>query len=122
MIEEQIHRAVVDYLAVALPLGSVVHHSPNEGRHKVQYRVKQTRRGVRAGWPDIEIFVNRTWWHREVAWSPLFLEVKTPTGRLSNSQRQVRQELIESGCRVGVVHSINEARDFLKNYVELRGA
>jgi len=31
-------------------------HVPNEGKHKVQYRVKQKRLGVQAGLPDILIF------------------------------------------------------------------
>ena len=31
-------------------------HVPNEGRHKVQYRVKQKQLGVKPGIPDILIF------------------------------------------------------------------
>ena len=86
LTERDIHQAIVDWLHVALPDGSVFHHSPNEGRHKVQYRVMQKRLGVRAGWPDIEIFTNRTWWREDTGlhWAPIFLEIKTDKGRLSD--------------------------------------
>ena len=54
MTEAELHKLIVDYLQIALQAGSVVHHSPNEGRHKVAYRAKQKRLGMRAGWPDLE--------------------------------------------------------------------
>lgn len=118
--EAEIHRAIVDWLIINLPDGSVMHHSPNEGRHKVQYRVAQKRLGVRAGWPDIEIFVPRTWWHEDQPWSPLFLEVKARRGRLSAQQKTVRDELVGAGARVGLVRSIDETRDFLAQFITVR--
>ena len=122
MTEQQIHRSIVDYLNLALPRGSVVHHSPNEGNHKVQYRIKQKHMGVRAGWPDIEIFVSRTWWRPDQPWSPWFLEIKTPKGRVSTNQSQVHTDLIGAGCRVAIVRSIEETQNFLLQYIELRHA
>ena len=120
MSESEIHRSIVAWLALALPAGSVVHHSPNEGRHKVQYRVRQKQLGVRPGWPDLELFVPHTWWLAGAAWSPLFLEVKGKTGRVSPRQTAVHAELHETGCRVGVVRSIDDTADFLAPLVELR--
>jgi hypothetical protein len=118
--EREIHQAIVDWLKVALPDGSVFHHSPNEGRHKVQYRMQQKRLGVRAGWPDIEIFVNPTWWRGTTPWAPVFLEIKTAKGRLSDNQKQMIGQLTGAGCYVAVVRSIDEARVTLMQYVELR--
>ena len=120
--ERDIHQSIVDWLQVALPDGSVFHHSPNEGRHKVQYRVMQKRLGVRAGWPDIEIFANRTWWREDTGlhWAPVFLEIKTPTGRLSENQKRIHDKLNKAGCHVAVVRSIDETCEALSQLMELR--
>ena len=120
MSEREIHRGIVDYLAAVLPDGSVLHHSPNEGKHRVQYRMLQKSLGMRAGWPDLEIFVQRTWWHDDATWSPLMLEIKTAKGRLSDNQKAVHRELIDAGCRIGVVRSIDDTHDFLQQFIELR--
>lgn len=122
LTERDIHQAIVDWLHVALPNGSVFHHSPNEGRHKVQYRVMQKRLGVRAGWPDIEIFANRTWWREDTGlhWAPIFLEIKTDKGRLSENQKRIHDELNEAGCHVAVVRSIDETCEALSQLMELR--
>jgi hypothetical protein len=119
MTEQQIHRGIVDYLTTVLPDGSVLHHSPNEGKHRVQYRVMQKRLGMRAGWPDLELFVLRTWWHPDVRWSPIFLEIKTAKGRLSDKQKDVHADLILAGCQVGVVRSIADTRNYLLKFIEL---
>jgi hypothetical protein len=120
--ERDIHQSIVDWLQVALPDGSVFHHSPNEGRHKVQYRVMQKRLGVRAGWPDIEIFANRTWWREDTGlhWAPVFLEIKTPTGRLSENQKRIHDKMNKAGCHVAVVRSIDETCEALSQLMELR--
>jgi hypothetical protein len=122
LTERDIHQSIVDWLQVALPDGSVFHHSPNEGRHKVQYRVMQKRLGVRAGWPDIEIFANRTWWREDTGlhWAPVFLEIKTPTGRLSENQKRIHDKLNKAGCHVAVVRSIDETCEALSQLMELR--
>jgi hypothetical protein len=118
--EAQIHRSIVDWLAVVLPHDSVVHHSPNEGRHKVQYRVLQKHFGVRAGWPDLELFINPEFWKEPGAWSPIFLEIKKPKGRVSDNQRDVIAELKAVGCYAFIVHDIDEVREALSELMELR--
>jgi hypothetical protein len=119
--EAEIHKAICLWLDIALPDGCLYHHSPNEGRHRVQYRMKQKRMGMRAGWPDLEIFVNPTWWKdTQIQWSPIFLEVKAEKGRLSDNQKVVIEELTEAGCHVFVVRSIDDAREALSKLVRLR--
>jgi len=122
MSEAEIHKAICAWLKIVLPDGGAVfHHSPNEGRHKVQFRVKQRLLGMRAGWPDIEIFVNPTWWKdTEIPWAPIFLEVKAEEGRLSDNQKVVIEELKQAGCHVFVVRSIDDARKELSKLVRLR--
>ena len=120
--EAEIHKSICAWLDIVLPAGgSVYHHSPNEGKHKVQYRMKQKNMGMRAGWPDLEIFVNPTWWKdTEIQWAPIFLEIKSPKGRLSKAQEAVIDELTDAGCHVAVVRSIDDARDALSRLVRLR--
>lgn len=120
MTEFELHVQIIDYLQARLGPGSVIHHSPNEGNHKIQYRVKQKRMGVRAGWPDLEIFVSKTWWQTDVNWSPIFLEIKTKTGRLSSAQKQVQQELRSAGCHVATVRSVEDVEVFLNTLMENR--
>ena len=122
MSEREIHRGIVNYLTAVLPSGSVLHHSPNEGKHRVQYRMLQKSLGMRAGWPDLELFVQRTWWQADQPWSAIMLEVKTAKGRLSANQKAVHLELRKAGCRVGLVRSIDDTRDFLQQFIELRHA
>ena len=118
--EAEIHQSICAWLDVVLPDGCVYHHSPNEGKHRVQYRMKQKRLGVRFGWPDIEIFVNRTWWKSGFHWAPVFLEIKSEKGRLSDNQEAVIDQLIGAGCHVAIVRSIDDAREALSKLVELR--
>ena len=118
MTEAQLQNLVADYLRVALPDGSIFHHSPNEGNHKIQYRVKQKRMGVRPGWPDLELFVSKTWWRPEVRWSPIFIEIKTKTGRLSANQKEVHRELRQAGCHVVTVKSVEEVETFINTLLE----
>ena len=118
MTEYQLHLQIIAYLQARLPAGSVVHHSPNEGNHKIQYRVKQKRMGVRSGWPDLELFVSKTWWRPEVRWSPIFIEIKTETGRLSENQKEVHRELRQAGCHVVTVKSVEEVETFINTLLE----
>jgi hypothetical protein len=118
MTEYQLHLQIIAYLQARLPAGSVIHHSPNEGNHKIQYRVKQKRMGVRPGWPDLELFVSRTWWKPKVSWSPIFIEIKTKTGRLSKNQKEVHADLRQADCHVETVKSVDEVETFINTLLE----
>lgn len=62
-------------------------HAPNEGMHAVQYRVKQKKSGVRAGWPDLEICIQNI--------PPFFIELKTLINSLNDAQKLVFPRLEE---------------------------
>lgn len=66
------------------------------------------RSGLPLGWPDFTIF--------PAGKPPLFVEAKTPTGKLSEEQLDVRG-LIErsTGSTVHVIRSIDAFRDLLNN-------
>ena len=120
MREYEIHISICQWLAVALPQNSLVHHSPNEGRHHVAYRAKQKRLAVTAGWPDLEIFVPRSAWLDPGAWAPIFFEVKTAKGRVSKNQARVIKSLTQLGCYVSVVRSIDDADAVLRDLIRVR--
>ena len=122
MREYEIHISICQWLAFALPSDSLVHHSPNEGRHHVAYRAKQKKLGVTAGWPDLEIYIPRSGWLDAEAWAPIFLEVKTANGVISKNQGRGIKSLAAIGCYVSVVRSIDEARDVLADLVELNAS
>ena len=118
--EAEIQEQVIKVLDLTLPLGSVRHHSPNEGMHKPHYRKKQAKFGMLSGFPDIEIFVQRHWFHDDVRWAPIFIELKSEKGRLSDNQKVVLQKLDEAGCHTMVCRSVLEVQDFLNGLIKLR--
>ena len=118
--EFEIHQSIVEWLSYSLPAGSLVHHSPNEGRHNVQFRVKQKRMGMQPGWPDLEILVSSIYFKNHKTPAPIFLEVKTEKGKLTKSQRGVLEKLRAIGCHVCLVRSIDDAQKFLSELVSLK--
>ena len=129
--EFEIHAAIVDWLTLALPRGSLLHHSPNEGRHHVRYRTKLKRLGLHTGWPDLELMVPIEYWLFSRGWSqddqpqdmlfwgPIFLEVKAARGKLTKAQKAVLEQLTALGAHCAIVRSIDETQDFLAERVEL---
>tara|TARA_R100000808_G_scaffold24138_1_gene54854 strand:- start:1921 stop:2295 length:375 start_codon:yes stop_codon:yes gene_type:complete len=118
--EIEVHKAIVSWLGYALPADSLVHHSPNEGRHNVAWRAKQKRMGMQAGWPDLEIFVAPKHFKRPLFnFAPIFLEVKSDKGKLSKKQRAVLEKLRTLGAHAAVVRSIDDARAFLNEIIEV---
>jgi len=105
MTEEPLHIAVADFLRAALPLDAVFHHSPNEGRHTKGYRARQLRKGMRPGWPDLEVLHDG---------SMLFFEAKTPQGSLSVAQRRCHADIEAAGGFVTTVRSVDEVEMYLR--------
>ena len=118
--EAQIQEQVVKLLNITLPNGSLLHHSPNEGMHKPHYRSKQIRAGLLAGWPDLEVFVQPTWFLEGVRWSPIFIEMKSEKGRFSDKQKEVLEMLDRVGCYTQVCRSVAEVMDFLRGLIKLK--
>ena len=121
MREHEIHISILKWLKVMLPRNSLVHHSPNEGRHHINYRMKQKRLGVQPGWPDLEIFVPATHWLSETTWAPIFLEIKTDKGKVSENQKSMMSRLAQLGCYVSVVRSVDDSELMLRELVRLNG-
>lgn len=106
--------AVVAYLKLALPAGSLVFAVKNEhgasGRtagQRARFGAKRKAEGVAAGFPDLGVLLpgGRT----------VFIEMKAPkSGRLSDAQRMRHAELRALGFGVGVATSIDTAEAALR--------
>lgn len=105
--EEILHQQAAAYLALALPANAVFHHSPNEGIRALAFKAKLARMGTKSGWPDFEIiFTGRVY----------FLELKSPSGRLSGNQETLHPQLAAAGALVAVCRSLDEVESALRSW------
>lgn len=109
--ETDLQKSVVKYLNLVLPEHKLLHHSPNEGKHKVQYLHKQKLMGVMAGFPDLMILIKDV--------KPLFIELKQPGNYPTEQQRMMGSLLIELGCEYAVCRSVAEVQRFLEHIPKL---
>ena len=119
LTEAKLQQLIVQWLEAALPVDSLWHHSPNEGKRHVAFKQKLRNMGTQWGWPDIEVFVPPSGFHKPEDWSPLFLEVKVAKGRATKNQRDIQQRLQRCACRYAEVRSIRETEAFLAPMVRL---
>jgi hypothetical protein len=70
------------------------------------YHRPDRRSGIQVGWPDFTI----AWMGRVV-----FIEAKTPDGRLSKVQENVHKFIRASGNRVEVCRSVEECKEAVRN-------
>jgi len=108
--EGPIHKAILQFLALALPRDALYHHSPNEldmaGAEAARQIAKARNLGTKAGWPDIEII-----WQGHA----YFLEVKARTMQ-SDAQKDIQSGLVRAGAPYAVVRSVVEAEAALKRW------
>lgn len=109
--EADLQRDIVKALRLALPFGAIVHASNNEIRGSSDWAKRQqalmTSMGQHAGFSDLIIFSEGR---------VLFLEVKTPTGSMSLSQRQFRGAVEGQGHGFAIVRSIDDALAALREF------
>lgn len=102
--EELFHRAVVQYLRLALPHNAEFFHIPNGGQRHSAVAQKLVPLGLKAGIPDLCVLFGGY---------ATFLELKTPSGSLSASQRQMQKKLEHCGCPVYVCRELEDVRAVL---------
>ena len=117
--EDDLQRQVILMLKESLPIGTLYHHSPNEGMRKVQFKMKLKSMGTRFGWPDLEIFAPA---HETITSKneTLFIELKLNKGKLSPNQVSIRDSLISAGFPWALCRSVEEVETFLNKYIKLR--
>jgi hypothetical protein len=115
--EEQEQEALCEWLRLH---NITFHHSPNEGMHAVQYRVKQKALGVSKGFPDVMIFDKPAgeWFVDGIGSMPfsgVAIELKRRKGGVTSPEQQQWLSALESrGWVVNVCKGADEAISFLE--------
>lgn len=115
MNEETIHLYIANYLRMAL-LSSVVWTSIEVSNQQggTAGKIKQAKlfnKGVRTGWPDIQIF-----WREGGVLNALLLEVKTKRNSTTAKQKECHIDLASLGMPVKIVRSIDDVREALQEH------
>ena len=96
---------MVEYLRWSLPLEAVFYSIPNEGKRGRKTVAQLIGTGLRAGMPDLAVVhCGRS----------IFIELKTPRGALSPSQRQMHARLHMAGAAVHVCRSVPQVEACLR--------
>jgi len=120
MSEEAIHKAVVDWAdqqAATEPALELLFHCPNGGsRHPAEAK-KLRQFGVRQGIPDLLLPHAMPDANGGASWG-LALELKSPSGRLRDTQEWWIGRLREQGWAVAVAYGFDEARYIIERYLD----
>lgn len=124
--EDSIQMSCVSWFRVAHPeLARLLHHSANEGKRTT--RIVHTHAGARVvcsggarlkamgmqtGFPDLFLAVPSRGMHG------LFIEMKSETGRLEPSQREMLALLSEQGYATAVCRSLDEFQHVTDSYLQ----
>lgn len=104
--EAQIQKTIVDYISLKHK-DLLIFHVPNAGKRSFQTGIFLKRQGLLKGIPDVCIL-----WKGRCG----FLEIKTPTGRLSSHQRAILDRMTALHIPNAVVRSLDEAIEVLHNW------
>ena len=103
-IEDSIHKSIMQFLWRALPSDCLAWHTPNQAGTRTIAETKRLKSmGVLPGIPDILI------WNAKDS-RLIGIEVKSPKGVLSKSQKQLFPKLDSLGIPVHVCRSIDEVQ------------
>lgn len=117
--EDDLQKQVVRHLSAVLPADCFLHHSPNEGVRKINFKMKLKSMGTQFGWPDLEVFAPDTSTHNGLP-QCLFIELKLAKGKLSDNQISIRDQLIRAGFPWALCRSVEEVETFLGEHLKLR--
>ena len=109
MNEDQLQMAAMFWIRISYPK-AVSFHVANERKTSPMRGAKLKKMGVLAGVPDIHIL------HPNGQHCGLFIELKTPKGRLTQSQKNVIERLESSGYQCAVCRSVDDVIDVVTKY------
>ena len=112
MTESQLQIGCVRWFKYQYPnLGTLLIHVPNGRRRSIRDGVKLKMEGVVAGVADLILFVPSHGWHG------LLIEMKTPIGKQSKSQKEWAANVMVMGYRYKIVKSIDEFVIVINEYL-----
>ena len=113
-IEDTLQKTCVSWFSLQCPkYAKLLHHSPNGGKRNATEAAKFKAMGVRAGFPDLGLYIARHGYHG------LFIELKTAKGRQTDKQKYYQAMLEEQGYLYEVVRSLEEFRNIINKYMIL---
>lgn len=111
-IEDSLQKSCVQWFSLQYrEYAKLLHHSPNGGKRNAIEAAKFKAMGVRAGFPDLALYIARQGYHG------LFIELKTAKGRQSDNQKYFQCVLEEQGYRYEVVRSLEEFQTIINDYL-----
>lgn len=113
-VEFQNQAALVQWANARAPLDPrlrLLYHVPNGGSRDVREAANLKRAGVKRGVPDLHLPV------RNSVYIGLWIEMKSPEGRVDREQRAWHDALRDEGHRVEVCHDWIAARDLILDYL-----
>lgn len=106
--EDQLEKAITDYLNLVLPDDAVMFHIPNGGYKLTGYELgKLKRAGYIAGIPDRCILYNG---------KAFFIEAKAPGKKPSAKQIEMHDRMRFTGIKVAVVNSVRGLQTWLQTW------
>lgn len=84
---------------------------PNGGKRGKVTAALLKKEGVKAGVPDLFLAMPRNGEHG------LFIEMKSPTGRLTSSQKEMKELLTNAGYTVAVCRSVDDGIKTINQYL-----
>jgi hypothetical protein len=93
-------------------LRCLLFHIPNGGKRGEREANKFRAMGVVAGIPDLFLSIPTETHHG------LYIEMKTPTGKLSPEQKEVHIKLVSEGYKVIICRSLEDFKKEIKEYLK----
>ena len=112
-LEHRIQSALVKAARDILPPDALIFAIPNGGNRTAITGAILKREGALAGVPDLFLAVARGGYHG------MWIEVKTPKGRVGEKQAEVMEALDDAGYYVRVVRTTQQGINAIKEYMGL---
>jgi rhodanese-related sulfurtransferase len=107
--ESNLQIACVNWFRLAHP-NKLIYAIPNGGQRSAITAMFLKREGVVSGSPDLHIPIPSN------GFASLYIEMKTPKGKLSDNQIEMGIKLVEFGNKVVVCRSIEQFIDEVEKY------
>lgn len=105
--EDDLHIAVKQFLDAALPRDAAWTTVEHGGQRRKREAGRLKTKGLRAGWPDIEIV-----WHGQAH----FIELKAGRQQVSDVQDACHADLVTAGAHVAVCRSVEAVEGTLRGW------
>lgn len=112
-LEEHLQESCVRWFDYQYPSHRLLlHHSPNGGRRDAREGARFKAMGTRAGFPDLILLLP------SIAGNYLAIEMKSDTGRQTESQKAMESAIVKAGGKYAVVRCFEDFFNIVSGWVE----